>query len=116
MSASGPEFRPSDDEIAVRHPALRSMVDAARRQPMPRVEVSAEAIHEEWNRRRSRWRWGVGVGSMAAASLVLVLAYPWSSGSGPADDVVVSHTPHAPADASVAPSAGADRDLSLIHI
>ena len=80
MSVRRPDFRPSDEEPAVIHPTLRAMVDAARRQPAPQIELDEETLHEQWllHRARRRNALGLGLGFAAAASLAMLLVRPGS--------------------------------------
>lgn len=64
-------FRPDDDEPAVRNPRLRLMVEAARAEPAPALRVDVEAVHAGWQERRAGRRRSVAVVLSLAAAVVL---------------------------------------------
>lgn len=70
---SAEDFRPASDEPSVRHPALRRLVDAARAEPPPVLQVDAQAVHAGWQQRRAGQRRGLGLGLAVAAAVLLTV-------------------------------------------
>lgn len=64
-------FRPPNDEPAVRHAGLQVLVDAARAAPAPALRVDAQAVHAGWQQRRTGQRRGLAVGLVLAATVLL---------------------------------------------
>lgn len=70
---SAEDFRPVSDEPSVRHPQLRRMVDAARAEPPPVLQVDAHAVYAGWQQRRAGQRRGLAVGLAVAAAVLLTV-------------------------------------------
>jgi hypothetical protein len=70
---SAEDFRPESDEPSVRHPQLRRMVDAARAEPPPVLQVDAHAVYAGWQQRRAGQRRGLAVGLAVAAAVLLTV-------------------------------------------
>ncbi len=64
------------DEPAVRSPELRRLIDDARHQPVPHLNVSSTAIFRGWQQRRARQLRQIIVGgSLAVAAVVLLVVF-----------------------------------------